>query len=189
MNQSFYKFGIFFLSLAVLAGLLQSYIHFQLGVHMYYLQPFADWFLVVNIIYLIGYGFLLKYFHAKEFRFTFFAGVITTLLTFSNFIIIYLRLILVNRDLDSYSLIVLIIALLTGIVLALSLIFSKAGKKPWLKIAGVFMAITNLAFVSAIIWSLLLRDVQMYTNLEKVSQWISFLGNLIPVFFIIQFRA
>ena len=156
---------------------------------MYFLQPFADWFLVVNIIYFMGTVFLLKYFHAKEYWFTFFAGAITTLVAFSHFIIVYLRLILVDRELDSYSLIILIISLIAGIVFALSLIFSRTEKKPWLKIAGVFTAITNLALVSAIIWSLLFRDIQMHATFEKVSQWISFLGNLIPVFFIMNLRA
>jgi len=189
MNQNFYRFGIFFLSLYVANSLLLDYIHLQLGDQMYFLEPFADWFLVMNIVYFFGLVYLLKYFYGKKYQFTFFTGTITALTAFTHSVILYLRLIFVEPGLDHYLLVSLIASLVTGAVFAISLVFSRASSKPWLKIAGVFATITNVALVSAIICSLLIKDVEMNAALSKCSQWISYLGILLPVFFIMQWRS
>jgi len=54
---------------------------------MYFLQPYANWFLVVNIISLIGTVFLLKYFYYKKYRFLFMPGPLPRL---SRWAILYL---------------------------------------------------------------------------------------------------
>jgi pimeloyl-ACP methyl ester carboxylesterase len=187
MNLTFYKFGILFLGLSIVCGLFQSSIHFQLGGSMHYLQPFADWYLVVNIIMLIGTLFLLKYFQYKKYRVAFFAGLIATLMAFCLFIFNYIVMIFVARDLESYGILLQVLSLSAGIVFALSFIFSQAGKRPWLRTAGVLMFLTYFVFGAAFIWGVMSRDVFMNGTFDKILQWVLLANNLVPVFFIINY--
>lgn len=187
MNLTFYKFGILFLGLSLVSGLFQSSIHFQLGAGMHYLQPFADWYLVVNIISLTGTLFLLRYFHYRKYLVAFSAGLIATLLGFCLFIFNYIVMILVARHLESYGISLQLLSLSTGIVFALSLIFSQAGKRPWLKTAGVLMFITYFVFGAAFIWGLMSRDIFANGTFDKILQWVLLVNNFVPVFFIMNY--
>jgi pimeloyl-ACP methyl ester carboxylesterase len=187
MNLTFYKFGILFLGLSIVGGLFQSSIHFQLGAGMHYLQPFADWYLVVNIISLIGTLFLLRYFHYRKYWVAFSAGLIATLLGFCLFIFNYIVLILVARELASYGILLQLLSLGSGIVFALSLIFSQAGKRPWLRTAGVLMFITYFVFGAAFVWGLMFGEFFANGTFDKMLQWVLFLNNFVPVFFILNY--
>ena len=185
MHRNLYIFANLFLGLTVAAGLLQSLIRFQLGPQIFTLQSFAEWLLVTYIISLIGSLFLLKYYHYKKYWFTFSTGTIATITLLCHVIIIYV--ILVAGAWQSYNIPTLILFLVAGIVYAISLIFSRAGKRPWLKAAGVFMLIIDVVLLSALIWGMNSPEVQTNGTLEKIIQWISLAGSLGPVLFIMNF--
>lgn len=187
MNKGTYKFGMYLLGLSLVCGFLQAFIYFQLGGRMYSLQPFADWFLVFNIIAIAGTFFLLKYLHFRQFRVALLSGTIVALTGLCHFIILYFRLILVARELDIYASIALLFTLSAGIVFASNLIFSTAGKRAWLRMAGFVILPTNLVLLAALIWSNMFRDIYMYGTVEKIAQWVFLSGSVVPGFFIMNF--
>jgi hypothetical protein len=134
MTKSFYSFAIFFLGLSVVTGLFQSIIYFLLGAQIYFLPPMAHWFLVTSIIALVGTLCLLKYYHYKQFQFTFWVLTISTAASLYHFILFYN--LLKTRELSGEYIVATLIVIGMGIIYALSLIFSEAGKRPWLKAAG-----------------------------------------------------
>ena len=189
MNRSYYNFGIFLLGLSVVCGLLQSIVQFQIGGRMYFLQPFANWFLVVNIIGLAATALVLKYFHYRKYWFTFWAGLIASVVIVCQVVLVYIMLIFVARELRTYTILLAIPFLATSIVFALSLVFSEAGKKPWLKASGVAMFVLYTFFGSAFTWGLISQDFFMTSTFVKIEQWTGALSNLILVFFLMNFRA
>ena len=185
MNRNLYFLGNLFLGLTVAAGLLQSIINLQIGGQIYFLDSFTGWFIGVNIISLAGSLILLKYYHYKKYWFVFSTLTIAAVASFCLFIIMYR--ILEARQLAGYYTPIFLLSLGTGAVYAISLIFSKAGKRTWLKTAGVFTFVINLILMSVVIWHTNSQDVELKDTLEKMSQWISMAGNLVPMLFILNF--
>lgn len=185
MNKSLYHFGIFFLGLIAACGLFQNIAQLLLGMQIYVQDSYIAWFLAANAITIIGTIFLLKYYHYRRYWSAFNTGIISAIVNL--FFTIVLFIILTTRVLSSYYIPILLISLSAGIVYALSLIFSGTGKKPWLKLAGVYILVISLILVSSIVWSLLSKDLQLKIVLEKIAQWTSIAGSLISFPFIMHF--
>jgi pimeloyl-ACP methyl ester carboxylesterase len=187
MNRNLYQLGIFLFAVSVVCGLLQSILHFLLGGHMYYLQPFANWFLVATAISFLSTLILLKYFQDKQYRIAFRAGAVFTLVAITHSTFVYVILILVARQLQGFVLYGLFILLVTGSIFALTLIFSKAGEKPWLKAAGILILILYAFLGSAIAWGTIIGNVSLGGKMQTIEQWFSMVANAIPLLFIANF--
>ena len=187
MNRNLYLLGILFLGLTFATGLFQSIAYFQLGPQIFTLESFTDWFLVGSIIALVSSFFLLKYYHYKGYRFTFSAATISIIATFFQLTILYT--ILMSRRLESYYIPVLMLVAVTGITYAVSLIFSDAGKRLWLKIAGVVLLILGLVLVSVITWTAFSPQLQTSGTMELINKWVTLVTNLVPVLFIMNFLS
>jgi hypothetical protein len=185
MHQKLYLFGNFFLALTLVAGLLQSIIHFQLGPNMFKQESFPSWFLVVNIFSMLGASFLLKYFHHKQYRFTLVAGTLAVLTTLGLSLVTYLLLMV--RAPENWYLPVLFLSLLTGMVYSASLIVPPAGKIIWLKSAGLSLLLINLLTGSSITWILIDPQIQTSGSLEKMEQWTYLVSSLVPLLFMMCF--
>ena len=187
MDKSHYSFGIFFLVLILACGIFQSILHLQLDNQMFIQQSFTNWFLVSNIIGLVGSFFILKYYHYKKFDFTFKTGIVVTFLSVCQFIVLYT--ILVSRKLQDFYLPIAFLVLAAGIVYSISLIFSEAGKRPWLKASGVSLLIISLVIAAAAIGGMISQNVETKISLQKTVQWASLAYALGPIFFIMNFRS
>ncbi|MEM6846059.1 MAG: prolyl oligopeptidase family serine peptidase [Bacteroidota bacterium] len=187
MNRDFYFFGIFFLGLYVVAALFQSIIFFQIGYQIYNLQSFSNWFLVVVGTSLVGLVFMLKYFHHKGYRLVFITGAIFVIASLYQNTIIYL-LLLLFREVESYYLTALILSLSAAFLYAISLVFSKAGREPWLKVLGVFMIILVGISVYLLILSRNVPSGQPPTSIvTQLNQWVALANCLMPVPVIVLF--
>lgn len=186
MNRSFYSFAIFFTVLYIIVAFLQSIFYFQLGRQIYWLESFPAWYLFVNILSLAGSLIFLKYFHNKKYALAFWATIISGVAAIFQFIIVYSSLMRAGQMLNYY-----IPAHLgvvgTGIFYGVSLIFSDTGKRPWLKATGVFTLIIGLVLVAAVVWYVNPQDPQKIETFEKIHQWVSLVGSVVPVLLIMNF--
>ncbi|HKZ36739.1 MAG TPA: hypothetical protein VJ184_03745 [Chryseolinea sp.] len=187
MNKTFYGYGIFFLVLTLACGIFQSILYLRLDNQIFIQQSFANWFLVTNIIGLTGSLLMLKYYHYRKYRFTFITAVLVTALTFCQFFVLYV--IIVARELQNFYIPIAFLVLAAGIAYAISLIFSDAGKRPWLKAAGIFILIISLVLVSAGITSMVSQDISTKLTMQKILQWASVGYTLIPICFVLNFLS
>jgi predicted esterase len=187
MNKTFYAYGIFFLGLTLACGIFQSILYLRLDNQIFIQQSFANWFLVTNIIGLAGSLLMLKYYHSRKYRFTFITAALVTTLTFCQFIVLYV--IIVARELQNFYIPIAFLVLAAGIAYSTSLIFSDAGKRFWLKTAGVLILIISIILVSAGTGSMVSQDVSTKLTLQKILQWASVGYTLIPIFFILNFLS
>ena len=185
MNRNLYFLGIFFIGLYVALALFQSIIHFQLGAQIFYRQSFLPWFKLVTITYFVGLLVLLKYYQHKKYWITFSAGIIFTIASSCYFILIYDRL--VTRELVGFYIIAYLLLLGVSILYSVSLIFSNAGERPWLKAVGILGIILQLVLVSTFFGRMNFPGFQLVFTLEKIRQWASLAYNLLPFLFIINF--
>jgi predicted esterase len=188
MNKSHYNFGIAFLGLTLIAGIFQSILYLRLDNQIFIQQSFANWLLVTNLIGLVGSLFMLKYYRFRKYDFTFKTGVIVTALTFCLFMLLYLILLVVGKF-QSLYLPIAYLVVVASIVYAISLIFSKAGKRPWLKTTGFFMLLVALILLAAGTVSILSQDVGIKATMQKILQWASAGYTLISFLFIMNFLS
>ena len=139
MNKKFYSLAIFFVGLSVACGLLQSIVHMQIDRGILGLQVLPYWLLVENIIILLATIFILKYYHAKSYKFAFYAGAISGAVNFILLSILYI--IIVFRQLNALYPVVLSISLVTGLIYGISLSIPPAGRNFWLRIGGFFLMV------------------------------------------------
>ena len=188
MKKKLYFFGIFFLGLLVAIALIQSLIYFQLGSQGPTLQSYLGWYVLIVIINLVVIFVLLKYYHHKKYWFTFSVSIIVTIASLYYFIIVYS--ILTRGELNDYFTIAFLITLGTSLLYYISLLFSRAGKRPWLKNTGIFGFILMLILISAFIWSLNSQDYQIKVTLDKILNWASLAGSiLLPILYIMNFLS
>ena len=185
MNRSHYNFAIIFLVLGFAASLFQSRLYLRLDNQIFIQKSFINWFLVTNIVGLAGSVFLLKYFHFKKYGFAFKIGIVATVAIVCQFIVLYA--ILAAGKLQAFYLPIAYLTILAAMAFAVSLIFSEAGKKPWLKAAGISILIFGIVLVSAGTADLLAQDVNTKIMLQKILKWASVGYPLSSVFFIGNF--
>ena len=185
MNRSQYNFTIIFLALGFAASLFQSSLYLRLDNQIFIQKSFINWFLVTNIVGLAGSVFFLKYFHFKKYGFAFKIGIVATVAIVCQFIVLYA--ILAAGKLQAFYLPIAYLTILAALAFAVSLIFSEAGKKPWLKAAGISILIFGIVLVSAATADLLAQDVNTKVTLQKILKWASVGYQLSSVFFIGNF--
>lgn len=185
MSKSLYIFGILLIGLGPICVILYGIVYFQLGGQISMLPSFIGWFFWVNTLSFIGSIFMLKYFHYKNYRFAFSVGVISTVVNLCFFVLVYR--ILTTHQLIGYYVPMRFICLCTGLVYAASLIFSDTRKNIWLKLAGIIVLCVILILLSITIRSFIVPPSQLNSKLETISQWVSMVGNLATVLYVINF--
>ena len=186
MSRRFYSFAIFFTGLYIVVSLFQSIIYFQLGAQSFSLGSFPDWWRVVIIIYLTWSFILLKYFHFRKYLIPFWTMIVYTLTSLCFFSTVYYMVVI--RELTQYYIITYKVSSAIGIAYAISLIFSNAAKRPWLKTAGIFLFFIQL-FLLLSSWEINTSDFHISGRIERILTWSLLAGSLIPVLFIFNFSS
>ncbi len=187
MNRHFYFLANLFLGLSFVIGVYQSIIFILLGPEMSMLQPYVNWVLITNIIFLISSAFMLRYFHQKNYRSTFLIATVYTVVQGFAMSLLYLVLIFVARQLFIYVTITGVISLVIAMVYSLTLIISIASERPWLKASGFFTLIVGVVLLLSVTWSMMSPKAEIQYILEKVVRWTTLLSSLTPAFFMINF--
>lgn len=186
INRSFYSFAIFITALFTAVGLFQAIIYFLLGRQTYSLESFASWYLVANVISLVGTVVLLLYYHHKKFQPVFWMGLISQIMVVLQFVLVY-SMLMGNQQLGNYYVPAHLAVVLSGVVYALTLIFTEAGKRRWLRAGGIFILIVGLVLLAVVIWYMSPPNPAKIATVEKIHQWISLVAALIPILFILNF--
>lgn len=185
MSKKFYYFIIYFLGLMVVTVLLNSIIQFQLGNKVIKLPSFLGWSLVINLISLATSLLIINYYLHKKYWFTFVAGIFSVLTNIFSLIIFYK--VFSSGQLTNYYLPSLIIAASFATIYGISLIFSVAKQRFWLRLTGIFISMLSVLLVVILIKLVNSQEIQIHAKLEKIIQWISLTTSLIPALFIMNF--
>lgn len=187
MTRNFYSFAIFFTALHIAIALFQSMIFFRLGAGMYDLPSVASWTIFAYLITLAWLLIMLKYYHHKQYHFTFWPLTASILASLFQFYIFYN--LIVTREISISYVIATLMLQTTGILYALSLIFFGAGKRMWLKTAGIIFLLLGMAMVLSFTWAMISVSARVNGTIENLEQWISLISSLIPLLFIMNFRS
>lgn len=186
MDRKFFLSGIFFTGLLIFTGFISSIINLQLDSLFYFQDSFLPWFFLVTLISLLWVIIILKYYYYKKYWLAFSTGLVTTIAylaqTFSFYHLV------AEREQSEYHAFLMMLAVATGLLYAVSLIFSEAGKRQWLKWAGVSIFFFKLLELILYVRVMDSADVQLHMETENYLQWAAFFGNFILILFILNFR-
>lgn len=185
MKQYFYVLAVFFASLLTAAAALQAVIYVIHGGEMFGLKSFKEWFTVTNALYLLSSLLVLKYYQHKNYRIAFLTATIHIIASLFLFIVFYYMI--VERAVNRLYIPAVFLSLTAGISYALSLIFSQARERVWLKIAGIAILIFGLAQLTDALLYLNTESGLVKGNLDKIRPWLSLIGSFVPVLFILNF--
>lgn len=183
MTKQFYTSLIIIFGLIAASGLLQSILRITIGDALFWLDSFIPWFIVTALVTLTGAILVLKYYHYRKYRFAFYAGIIATLASFCYAFILYR--IMTSKTMTNYYSPAVYLTLFSGLLYAVSLTVSPAGKKQWLKLAGIANGIVGLAMLS--IYSIYLQSASIKTVLGSIGEWTTLIGSLTPILFCVHF--
>lgn len=186
LSKEFYSFMIFFLSIACIIALIQSVALVVIGSAMMGLESFYSWMWLVLFVIAATNGALIRYLWHDGYRLAAVTCLVSTLVVFFHYALI------LNRELrvfyqEHYHAVASVL-FGTSMLWGLSLVVTKAGKKRWLRLSGIFTVI--ISFALAATFTLYFQTGEGGTKLliDKVSRWISLFGAFVPVCFIIHFR-
>lgn len=182
-KKEFYIFGIIFLALYVVFSAFQGLSYLQLVGNFYTLKPYPNWILGISFTYVVTSFFLLKYYQSNKYWFPLILGIIAVVLSVGQSILFYI--ILEKGKWMEYYLPVFLAVTCVNIPYGVSLIFSKASERIWLRVAGISITVISVTLL-AVFWLFSFQHIQPGT-LEAVNKWLYILTSLVPVLFIFNF--
>jgi len=185
MNRRLYYFGIFILSLTIVAGLLQNVLYWQLGGSVVMLESFMSWYIANTVTSLLGTFIILKYFHFRTFHFAFVSFILSSIINLGQSVVFYF-IISGAHELQGYYGLIIYLVLGAAILHAMSLVFSSAREKRWLKMAGIVTLIIASAFLAILLASVNSRGA-IQISLGKLAKAVECFGVFIPFLLILNF--
>ncbi|WP_439557912.1 hypothetical protein [Dyadobacter sp.] len=191
MDRKIYKFANIFLTLIVISAVFDRVIQLWMGMDfvgergLATRNSFKNWYIVEHIVSLAGAIFLIIYFHHKKYWISFWAVIIAALATVSLGLVVCL---LLSRYQELQSLYPPFRFGYQGayLLLSISLIFSEAGTRPWLKWAGILYGVAAIIALSSHLYlenSSLLKKIP----LENLNLTVAWIYSLVPILFILNF--
>lgn len=185
LTRNFYYTGIFFLALGILTTSFQSLNYLHHGVQIYAVPTLPSWLILTTIMDIVSSSLLLNYYYHKEFRLTFFAGII--ILVASTIFNILVYIMLVFKELYSLYIPACIILLSILIPFYFILILSNSGKRPLLKYAGIFAVIFGFILLVSLIWNQFYGTLHLKPIFEKIDFWTSWLSCIVSALLLSNF--
>ena len=185
MSRRFYFSAIYFTGLYLIAVLFEGILSFRLAEQAYAVPSFAGWFVFWYILFLIYGLFLLVYYQSKKYHLTLWAGILSIFASFLYVIVVYD--ILKAGELRKFYPTIYFLTIGTGMLHAISLIFSNSRERPWLKRTGILILLIELVLLFTSIWHIDPGNAGGIVAIRRVRLWTGVAGVLIPLLYIMNY--
>lgn len=187
MSRKFYQVGIFIITLTIINGFYFGIRYLLAGNAVVEAGFYPIWFKTQIVLNFLATVIMAKYYHFKKFNVSFYLSLAYLILIFPEF---FAELSLINgRPFGNWDKALNIVLIVFGISYALALFRSNTKSRPYLKTFGkilsVWLSIILILYVSIISTS----SPAIINNLEYIFSVLEPLGNLLPVFYILNFSA
>lgn len=139
LSKDFYSFIIFFLSMLCVVALIQSVAVLKAGFDVLSMKSFYPWLWLNILVNVVALGAVIRYFVYKGY-------ILAAIMCLISFVLAAIQYALVLNveirfQLMQYSQLITCFIFAASALLALSLIFSRAGEKRWLRLGGILLLI------------------------------------------------
>ncbi len=185
LQRRFYLPAIFILGLHTAASAFYYYVFSRAGGQTYVLPSFPSWMVLFVLLQLAAAGVMLWYYHYRRYQLTFAAELLVILASLCQYFILY-QLVIVKSS-NRFYIPAAFVVLGANTLYGISILFTRAGKRPFLRAAGGLTAVLGGIFLFTLVWGLNTQDAHLKVRLEKAYIWASWVGLLIPVLFGLNF--
>jgi hypothetical protein len=185
MHKQFYNFVNFLLGLLTFCALLNSLL---LIWHPLIVQSseYMTWFIVTSLLSIATTVFMVRYYYYKRFMPVFAGAGLSVLAHLCFFLLVVILWVTRDMRLIAYYRLLQIIFVGSTILYAISLSFSAAGKRFWLKFVGLYGLLVGLPIVFIMTYG---QPAAQHIQLNTMLPWLLVVGSLTPVPFILNFIA
>ncbi|MBO9613428.1 MAG: dienelactone hydrolase family protein [Dyadobacter sp.] len=186
LSKDFYSFIIFFLSILIIISVIQSVALLVIGSALMGLESFNTWIWLALGVIAVTNGAAIRYLRHNGYRLAAVACLVSVLAVFFHYALILNRELRVFYQEHYHAVAFTLFG--TAALWGLSLIFTKAGEKRWLRLGGILTVFVSL--LQAVIFFLYFQVGEGSTKLllDKASRWVALFGILAPVCFVVHFR-
>ncbi|MCF0071113.1 dienelactone hydrolase family protein [Dyadobacter sp. CY261] len=186
LSKDFYSFIIFFLSILVITSLIQSLALLNAGFNVFTMGSFYPWLWLVFSVNAIVFGALVRYFLHHGYL----AAAITYIILFipASFQYALIFNVELRVQFQQYYQNVSYVLFAANALFALSLIFTNAGQKRWLRLSGILLVIFSLLQAALLYSYFRTGDAGTKLLIERISRWSTFCEVTVPVCILIHFR-
>ena len=186
LSKDFYSFIIFFLSILIIISVIQSVALLVIGSALMGLESFNTWIWLALGVIAVTNGAVIRYLRHNGYQLAAVACLVSVLAVFFHYALILNRELRVFYQEHYHAVAFTLFG--TAALWGLSLIFTKAGEKRWLRLSGILTVLVSL--LQAVIFFLYFQVGEGSTKLllDKASRWVALFGILAPVCFAIHFR-
>jgi predicted esterase len=185
MSRTFYSYAIFFTALSGILIFTQSIIYFLIGGQIAELASTRLWILLSLVVNITSWLIMMAYLRYRNYQFSLWAVV--AMIATSSLQAFALFTTLQTREITPVFALTTVLTISAGIVYGISLVFSRANERYWLRIAGIVSFLVGTIGLSTIIWGLTSVDARVDGTIEKLDQWLTMAASMIPFFFILNF--
>jgi hypothetical protein len=186
LNRNFYSLAVFTSALHAVIYQFHGIIYFLIGQKIYTLNVFFSWYLFNSTLLLLGSLVYIYYFRHKKYELPFWTNIINVAAGVFLFAVV-LGSFMGRREWVGLYLPAEMTLMSATALFGLTLSFSNSGKRYWLRIAGIFFVVTDIALLAASIWYLTSTVVDKISTLEQIAKWASLMGGIGPILLMMNF--
>ena len=185
MSRTFYSYAIFFTALSGILIFAQSIVYFLIGGRIAELTSTRVWILLSVVVTVTSWLIMIAYFRYRNYQFSLWA--IVAMIATTSFHAFSLLKTLQTREISPVYALTTVLTILAGIVYGVSLVFSRANERYWLRIGGIASFTVGILSLFTIVWGLTSVSARVDGTIEKLDQWLTIAGSIVPIFFILNF--
>ena len=186
LSKDFYSFIIFFLSISIIAGLIQSIALLNVGVRVLTMESFYSWLWLVFLVGIITFGAVVRYFFHRGYQVAAIACIVSFIPALFQYAMLF------NLDarvaLQPYYELIAYCLFATAALFGLSMVFTDAGKNRWLRLSGILIVVFALSQTTLFFQYFRTEEVAAKLVIERISRWVTVFEVTSVVCLLLHFR-
>jgi predicted esterase len=174
LGKEFYSFLLFFTSVLFIVSLVESVALVIVGPTMMGLESFNGWMWMALAVMAIAEGAIIRYLWHQAYRLAAIACGISCVAVFIHYQLILNRewRVIYQEHYPAVASVILGTALFWG----LSLVFTKAGEKRWLRLSGILTILVSILLAALSFLYFRTGEGSAKLLIDKTSRWVSLFG-------------
>lgn len=186
MTRRFFSSALLFGGFYVFVALITNFSTFLLGQRPGELPSFGTWYLIQSLLSFVWWLILLKYFHERGYRVTFWSLAVLTTATIAHFVL-SIKVFSTHEITNGYVISAYFLPI-TYTLFGASLALSESKKRYWLKVAGIFICSFGLINFVGTAWMANSLTALHDGSGTRMTQWILTIEVIMPVLLLINFH-
>ncbi len=185
MSRNFYTYASLLTIVLIASGITQAVLYLVTGTRFFEADVIFNWIIYSAAVNVVSSVCLLIYYWRRGFVACFWSLAIIPVIQVVQAGVLYR--IVRTHEISALLVVSVTLLILSQLIHALCILFSKARDRRWLKGAGIYSVLHGLVLLFVFSRAFVSLGDRVNGSLERIDQWAGLAGALIPVFFLLNF--